>query len=218
MKKNYQLFIRPFGILFFFLCALCNATFAQLDPNQAIPKWEIPDLKYPASDTYVITYNVLDYGADPTGQTDNAAIFIRLLNRLAKSTASQGGVGNGGILFLPEGKYLVNRTLTIPKGVTIRGEWKKPEKGKPIAGTIIMTTFGKDQELASRSLIILEPSSAVKDIAFWYPEQNPNNIVPYPPTILMGSPNYFGNEYCVAKNVTFINSYSGIAPRPSGDG
>jgi len=210
MKNKVNLSIRLIIYQsFFLLFAFPMQVFSQLNPADATPKYEIPDLKYPSADAFVITYNVMDYGADNTGATDNSALFTALLRKLG-TTAGNGGVGNGGVLFLPEGKYLVNSSLTIPKGVTIRGEWKKPEKGKPIVGTIIMTNLGRNNEAESNALIKLQPSAAVKDLAFWYPEQKADNIVPYPPTILWGSPGYFGNEYCVAQNVTLINSYSGV--------
>ena len=223
MKHKIRLLERSVFYKLFFVAlitGLCPAQmYSQMDPDEAVPKYEIPELKYPAADAFVITYNVMDYGADNTGEKDNSGLFTTLLKKLEGSTEQQGGVGNGGVLFLPEGKYRVDNSLVIPKGVTIRGEWKKPEKGQPIVGTIILTDLGRGSETESNSLIRLEPSSAVKDLAFWYPEQDPNNIIPYPPTILWGRGDYFGNEYCVAQNVTFINSYSGlIFSRKNGGG
>ncbi len=180
------------------------------EPETAPPKHEIPETKYPTADAFVISYNIMDFaGADNSGKTDMAPLIRKLLRRLEGSPAKDGGVGNGGVLFLPEGKYLLESNLIIPKGVTIRGEWRKPEKGKPIVGTIIVSDFGRGEETSEKSLIILEPAAGVKDLAFWYPKQVPENIVPYPPTIGFGAPKYYGNEYCVAQNVTFVNAYSG---------
>ena len=190
--------------------ALCPDTIGQLDPATAVPKPFLPKLKYPAADLFVATLNIMDFkGADNTGQTDMAPLIQTLLRKLEGSSARTGGVGNGGVLFLPEGKYLLNSNITIPKAVTIRGEWKKPERGKPITGTIIVSDFGRGEETPRKSLFILEPAAAVKDLAFWYPNQNPENIVPYPPTIGYGAPGYWGNDYCVTQNVTFVNAYSG---------
>ena len=196
---------------YFFLFALIPVSvWGQLDPDTATPKYEIPMLKYPTAEAFVVTYNIMDFqGANNTGLTDMAPLIQKLLKKMEGSPADKGGVGNGGVLFLPEGKYLLRSNIIVPKGVTIRGEWKKPERGKPIAGTIIVSDFGRGEETPEKSLFILEPAAAVKDLAFWYPRQNAENIVPYPPAIGYGAPRYFGNEYCVAKNVTFVNAYSG---------
>ena len=184
--------------------------FSQQEVETAVPKYEIPSLKYPAADAFVITYNIMDFkGADNTGKTDMAPLIRMLLKKLEGSPAAQGGVGNGGVLFLPEGRYLLKSNITVPKGVTIRGEWQKPEKGRPVVGTVIMSDYGRGEETPAKSLFIMEPAAGVKDLAFWYPNQNADHIVPYPPTIGFGAPGYWGNEYCIAQNVTFVNSYSG---------
>ncbi|WP_169513383.1 glycosyl hydrolase family 28-related protein [Flexithrix dorotheae] len=163
--------------------------------------WRLVNTKYPTIDNVVIAYSVADYGITGDGTTDVTSQFQDLLDQL-------GNLG-GGTLFVPEGKYVIKGNLLIPKGITLRGEWKKPEKGEPIVGTILMVYAGKGNE-EETPFITMEPSSAVMDLAFWYPEQVPSAIVPYPPTIEFGKPNYFGNENCNAKNITLINSYAGI--------
>ncbi|HEY9046106.1 MAG TPA: discoidin domain-containing protein, partial [Ohtaekwangia sp.] len=127
--------------------------------------------------------------------------FQNLLNQL--------GTLGGGTLFVPEGQYVIRGNLLLPKGITLRGEWKKPEKGQQVTGTILMAYAGRGNEEAT-PFITMEPSSAVMDLAIWYPEQTPSNITPYPPSVEFGRPNYFGNENCNAKNITLINSYAGI--------
>jgi len=208
MRCNIKLFS---GSVYFLAFVLFSASVwgQNLDPDAAAPKYEIPTLKYPTSEVFVATYNIMDYqGADNTGQTDQAPLIQKLLDKCGRR-AGDGGVGNGGILFLPEGMYRLNSNIIVPKGVTIRGEWQMPIPGEPIVGTIIVSDYGRGEETSAKSLFILQPTAAVKDLAFWYPQQSPGNIVPYPPTIGYGAPGYWGNEYCVAKNVTFVNSYSG---------
>ena len=90
---------------------------------------------YPTQDMAVATFNVMDYGADPTGQTDQTGLFQRLLCWLgdlpnAKSKNYTGVAG--GMLYVPEGKYLFKGQLVIPRGVTLRGDWKKPVKGEAL--------------------------------------------------------------------------------------
>jgi uncharacterized protein YjdB len=163
--------------------------------------WRLVNTKYPTIDNVVIAYSVADVGISGDGITDVTQQFQTLLNQL-------GALG-GGTLFVPEGHYVIRGNLLLPKGITLRGEWKKPEKGAPVVGTVLMAYSGRGNEEAT-PFITMEPSSAVMDLIIWYPEQTSANITPYPPTIEFGRPNYFGNENCNAKNITLVNSYAGI--------
>jgi uncharacterized protein YjdB len=163
--------------------------------------WKLIQPAYPTTGTFVAGFSVADYGAVGDGVTDVTSIFQDRLDAL-------GALG-GGTLFVPAGKYVIKGTLLIPKGITLRGEWQKPVKGQPIAGTILMAYAGKGDENAA-AFITMETSAAVMDLAIWYPEQDATSITPYPPSILFGKPNYFGNEFCNAKNITLVNAYSGI--------
>ncbi|WP_302276316.1 glycosyl hydrolase family 28-related protein [Coprobacter fastidiosus] len=169
--------------------------------------WRLIKPAYPTKDAFVAGYSVTDFGAKGDGITDDTESFQKGLNSLTNVGPSKV---NGGILFVPAGKYVIKGNLNIPKGVTIRGEWKKPEKGQPIEGTILMAYAGRGDENAT-PLITMEPAAGVMDLAIWYPEQTPDNIVPYPASIVMGKPKHFGNEYCNVKNITLVNSYIGIA-------
>jgi hypothetical protein len=192
---------------------------------QIVPKWELVHPKYETADAFVAGFNVMDYGADPTGVTDQTALFQQLLDSLGSRTINKGtrwnGTPNGGTLYIPEGKYLLKDSLILPKGVTIRGDWEKPVKGQPIKGTIFVANNpdakGHDctypngsTTYEQQSLITLQPTSAVRDIAIWYPEQDPNNIVAYPPAILLGQQNYWGNDYTLVSNVTLVNAFDGV--------
>lgn len=229
MKQIY-FFRRSFLLWAIFLSAAVSA-------QQVTLKWELVTPKYETADAFVAGLNVMDYNADPTGTVDQTALFQKLLDALGSRTNNNGrqndGTPNGGVLYIPEGKYLLKGTLFLPKGVTIRGDWEKPVKGQPIKGTILMAANpnakGKDCTLLPTgvpgtayeqlSLIIMQPSSAVKDLNIWYPEQNANNIVAYPPAILFGQQGYWGNDYCLASNITLVNAFDGIIfSRRSGGG
>jgi len=164
--------------------------------------WQLIQPVYTTSDAFVAGYSVKDYGASGDGVTDVTSVFQSQIDSLATS--------GGGTLFVPGGKYVFKGTLILRKGVILRGEWQKPIKGQAIAGTILMTYAGRGNE-NNTSFITMEPSSAIQDMVIWYPEQNPENVAIYPPTILFGEQNYFGNDYCSAKNITLVNSYAGIA-------
>ena len=168
---------------------------------------------YPTQDMAVATLNVMDYGADPTGQTDQTGLFQRLLCWLgdlpnAKSKNYTGVAG--GMLYVPEGKYLFKGQLVIPRGVTLRGDWKKPVKGEALKGTILMVDYGKGNEDEEQSFILMQPSSEVSHLTFWYPNQKADDIQPYPPTIHYGQKGIWGNDYCNTRFVTLVNSYTGI--------
>lgn len=209
-----------------FCFIVSNAVYAQE------PTWELAKTKYETADAFVIGINVMDHGADPTGTEDQTRLVQGLLDKLGSRTDNTGR-GNGGVLYFPEGKYLFRGTITIPKGVTIRGEWEKPVKGQPIKGTILMAANpnakGNDATklpngqagtaYEAQSFIIMQPSSAVRDVNIWYPEQDANNIVPYPPAILFGQQGYWGNDYCLTSNITLVNAFDGIIfSRRSGGG
>ena len=159
------------------------------------------------TDAFVYAYNAKDYGADANGNQDNTEIFQKLLNK----TYELGG----GIVYVPSGRYKVTGTLKIPKGVTLRGDWKKPEEGKQVTtGTILLAYTGRGGDEYSKPFIEMEPETGCMDLTVWYPEQNGNSISKYSPTIRLGvdqyTGSYFGNEYTNVKNVTLLNSYIGI--------
>jgi hypothetical protein len=172
-------------------------------------KWERITPKYETADAFVAALNVLDYGADPTGVVDQTALFQRLLDFLGSRTNTTG-LGNGGILYIPEGKYYFRGRLIIPKGVTVRGDWEKPIKGQPIKGTVLMVTVGRNSQNEGTAFLTLQPCAAVKDVVIWYPNQTADNIVPYPPSILFGSAGFWGNDYCHVSHVTLVNAYDGV--------
>jgi len=187
-------------------------------------KWELKTSKYETPDAFVIGLNVMDYDADPTGETDQTALFQRLLDTLGSRILDLSN-RNGGTLYVPEGKYLFTGNLVIPKGVTIRGEWEKPEKGKPIKGTVFMVRTGRGYDASVgvsvneiRSFITLQPTASVKYLNIWYPDQDPENLVAYPPSILFGHRGYWGNDYVCVSNITLVNSFDGIMLSRYGDG
>jgi hypothetical protein len=175
---------------------ICSLQFQGFSQN-----WRLITPTYSTTDAPVIAISVADSGATGDGVTDVTSIFQRSLNTLGKL--------GGGTLFVPKGKYVLRGNLTIPKGVSMRGEWQQPVKGQPLVGTVLMAYAGRNNASAAAFITML-PSSCVQDLNIWYPEQLPDNIVPYPPTILFGQPNYFGNEYCNAKNLTLVNAYDGV--------
>jgi len=163
--------------------------------------WQLIQPTYPTTDAFVAGFSVKDFGAAGDGQTDVTNIFQQKLDSLGKL--------GGGTLFVPAGKYVIKGALLIPKGVILRGEWERPVKGAAVKGTILMAYTGKGDENAP-AFITMEPTAGIEDLAIWYPEQSADNITPYSPAIMFGKPGYWGNDFCNAKHITFVNAYAGL--------
>lgn len=194
MKKLLLLFVSAF-----------LAVSVQAQSGDKPGNWKlIASDEYPADDVGVATYTVTtDFNADPTGVQNSQSAFQTALNKLGENR-------RGGTLFVPAGRYRIAGKLYIPSGVTMRGEWKRPVKGQPIEGTILMVDNQGGNETESNAFITMEPSTALTYLSIWYPHQDPDNIKPYPPTILYGRDGVWGNEYCNVRHVTLVNPYSGI--------
>lgn len=155
--------------------------------------WHVADTTYMTDDIIVTPYRAENFGIVADGVTDvteaiqDALIFIDNLG--------------GGCLFLPAGHYRVSGNLTVPGRVTLRGDWQRPQPGSPVVGTVLQVYAGRGDENAA-PFIELSGSSGINGITIWYPEQMPDTIQPYPPTIHGG-----GNT---VENVTLINSYIGF--------
>ncbi|MDR2776081.1 MAG: discoidin domain-containing protein [Tannerella sp.] len=171
--------------------------------SQTGAEWKIIRSNYPSEDVGVAAFTDESLPSiDKTGNSDSYEGIQELLNRL--------GSAGGGALYLSEGKYKVSERLLIPKGVVLRGDWRKPEKGKPLEGTILMAYYGRGTEDEANAFITTESSTGVYNLSIWYPEQDADNITPYPPAILYGKRGYWGNDYNNVRNVTLVNAYSGV--------
>jgi len=130
-----------------------------------------------------------------------------------------------------EHKYVLN----LPTSVQLRGDWADPEKNKgKVLGTILEVRVGKNSPnyngsveswwndaQASNALrttytsiadrfIDMNTGTGVTNLSIWYPEQDINDIKPYPWTLFQP------NGDCVTiENVTLVNSYNGFYSAPS---
>lgn len=132
------------------------------------------------------------------GKTDVTGLLQEALNALEP---------DGGTLRLPSGQYLVSGSIRIPVGVTLQGETDSPQHIRPLKGTVILATGGRDTE-EGPALFEMGDSSTVRGVTIFYPEQKPSDIRPYPWTFHL-----FGGDNTV-ENVTLINSYNGIRIGP----
>jgi len=163
--------------------------------NQPHEPW-IEELVYGTNDLVaVVSFDVTrePYSADPTGVENSTEAFVAAIADAAR---------HGGTVFAPAGHYRITKNLTIPNGVTLRGDWKPPtEQDVRALGTALLAYPGRGEEDGKAFLQV--NGGGVRDLSIFYPEQNVRQVVPYPTTIDLG----YNSE---VRNITLVNAYTGI--------
>ncbi|MBP5273499.1 MAG: hypothetical protein ILO36_00995, partial [Abditibacteriota bacterium] len=179
--------MKIFLILFLFAWALL--------PASAGPR--AMDQRFRTED-YAICEYILE--ADPSGRVDATAALQGLIDRAAEA--------GGGVIWCPAGTYRFEGSLRLRKGVTLRGDWISPGRtGGAVKGTVFAVYGGRGSE-EGPSFITMEKVTGVVNMSFWYPEQDPENIVPYPWTL---SATDRGSCGYTVRNVNFVNSYRALS-------
>ncbi len=150
-------------------------------------------------------------GADPSGKTDCTAVIQKALDNCSSA--------GGGIVFLPEGTYLIKGALTIPSFVVLQGDWEDPEgTSGPYYGTVLLAepkelTGNAVKDPTASPLITLNANSGAVGLTVYYPKQDAAKPVPYGYT-------FFSTEVEIAmlKNITILNAYRGIGISPADPG
>ena len=125
--------------------------------------------------------------------------------------------------------------LRLHPGVQLRGDWAAPESNNGmVLGTILEVRVGKNApnydgsvkswwndsqagnalrttytSIADR-FIEMNAGTGVTNLSIWYPEQNINDVKPYPWTLFLTQGNCATIEH-----VTLVNSYNGFNSAPS---
>jgi len=150
--------------------------------------------EYPTEDTVVADFAVTEYGADITGRTSSAEAI--------EAAIAAAKLAGGGTVWMPAGKYMIDRSINIPSGVTLRGDWQDPDEGNDY-GTIILADIPNENTSYS-GLFVLNGSSGVIGLTVYYPNQKISSVTPFPFTFfvkgILGS----------VKNCTVINGYRGV--------
>jgi hypothetical protein len=144
------------------------------------------------------TYDATVYGAQADGVTDDTAAVQKALD-------AAGQVG--GMVALRPGIYRIEGSLNIPTGVCLQGAWAMPHHGVWDKGTTLYATRGRGSE-DGPALIEMNASTAVRGLTIYYPDQDPESIVPYPWAI------HGQGMHCTIENVTLVNPYNGISIGP----
>lgn len=142
-------------------------------------------------------------------------------------------VRQGGEQMMKDFSY--QYVLNLPPSVQLRGDWANPElnNGK-VLGSILEVRVGKNApnyngtveswwndsqagnalrstytSIADR-FIDMNSGTGVTNLSIWYPEQDINDIKPYPWTLFQ--PN---GDCATIENVTLVNAYNGFYSAPS---
>jgi Pectate lyase superfamily protein len=149
-------------------------------------------------------FPVTAFGADPTGATASDGAFNNAL------TAAANVQGGGGTVCVPPGQYRLDGMLQLPNGVKLSGSFEGPHNigadGLNTATNVgsILRVFSVGNQTANGTpFITMGNEACVSGLTIYYPNQNINNVIPFPFTIK-------GQVNATIMNVTFVNSYQGI--------
>ncbi|WP_130858971.1 glycosyl hydrolase family 28-related protein [Gracilibacillus phocaeensis] len=165
-----------------------------------VPSPRVMNTTLDSNDIPIASLDVTDFQAIANDNNDDTVAFQQALDTMAAA--------GGGVVFAPEGQYKFTGNLTIPEGVTLRGEWNNPDDGGLGKGTILMAYDGRN-DVNGTPFISTKHEATLRDVTIWYPEQdNIQDIHPYPWTVANDSTDgYYGPNLV---NITFINAYQGI--------
>ena len=175
------------------------------DVSDSLPP-DRPDYSRVYSSVPAKLYNVKDYGAAGDRVTpDGAAI---------QGALDHAGANGGGIVYLPSGTYLVERLLTVPKGVELAGEWESPVPCSPSVLIFDVLSAEGDNCRPGSGYITLEQNSGVSGLKiilknFVKPEEVFTDTTdkyksPLPAIIKGAGPDIW------VRNTNFENAYDGI--------
>lgn len=184
----------------------------------------------PSSDEKMPYFNVKDYGAKGNGASDDSGAIQKAIDA--------AGAANGGIVYIPAGRYLMNAGVDVPMGVTIRGEspstvkkWRKVENlgtgtiaaeaagsswldAANFSGTWIVVNHGAGN-VDAHATFQMEGNSSIYGLGFVHKDTAPiaAKITVYPPAIaIKNTPSIpFTRDGMTIENIVLLNAYVGIA-------
>ena len=146
------------------------------------------------------------FGAVGNGTNDDTAAI--------QSALSNAATNGGGIVFLPQGNYLINSSLVVPAQTSLVGVWRAPTAYSQYLGTTLLAVAGAGSTNGNPFITLQGNNSTLEGVTIYYPNQVANNPpTPYPWAIQGG-----GGDNVTIQNVLLVNPYLGIdlATHPSG--
>jgi hypothetical protein len=157
----------------------------------------------PAAGQSRVRWNAAEMGAVADGTTDNTAVFQKTLDAAGKA--------GGGIVEVPAGRWRVNGTLSVPRGVTLQGTYRVPptidRKMQKPDGTVLLAYAGRGSRDGPPFIRLAGSNSAIAGLAVVYPEWRQADVppVPYPPCVASTGTDNVGVRDCC-----FLNPYEAI--------
>ena len=146
------------------------------------------------------------YGAMGNGVADDTTAI--------QSALSAAGASGGGIVFLPQGDYLIRSQLLVPAQTTLAGIWRAPDAFTLHQGTTLLAVAGAGSTSGVPFITLQGNNSTLEGVSIYYPNQAlTNSPIPYPWAIRGG-----GGADVTVQNVLLVNPYLGLdlATYPSG--
>ena len=132
-------------------------------------------------------------------------------DRIQAALDKVGQMG-GGTVFLALGDYTVTKPVTVPVGVTLRGDYAtKPQQIRQ--STVIRIRGGRGDENGPAAFTV-NPGAGLVGLVFYYPEQTLANPTPYPWTVRTAIQPPVANDNQTVMNCSFVNAWQGIRIGP----
>ncbi len=162
--------------------------------------------RYPTADVVVADIELRPdnplYPVDNTGMGDCTQIINDALAAVS--------LAGGGTVYLPEGRYLVTGSITVPPFCCLRGDWQDPDlvRDGVSYGTVILArqeAVATEALAAEQALFLIGGSAGVRGMTVFYPEQSLANVKTFPFT-------FYANGYMLptVMECTVLNGYRGI--------
>ncbi|MBI2302099.1 MAG: chitobiase/beta-hexosaminidase C-terminal domain-containing protein, partial [Armatimonadetes bacterium] len=127
-----------------------------------------------------------------------------------QAAIDEAAAAGGAVLFLPPGRYRLERPITIREAVTLRGDH---DPARLPESTLLLPVADRGNA-DGPAAITLDRGSGVRNLAVWYPDQRADAPVPYPWTFRWWQG---GGDNCTIANVTLVNPWRGVAVGPEGN-
>ena len=137
----------------------------------------------------------------PPPDQDASPALQSAIDELAKA--------GGGTIFIPAVHVRLESPIILKEGVVLRGDSGVFPKRQ--LGTVFDIVCGKGQPNGTPA-IGLERGTGLRELTFWYPEQNASSPVPYPWTVYATAKNC-GNNTTIL-NCVFLNPWKAIRIGP----